>query len=106
MLNLKLQYFVHLMRRTDSFEMTLMLGRTEGKRRKWAAEDEMVGQLHQLNGYELEQTPGDSEGQGKPGALLCMEWPRVGHDLVTNKNKMCTMTHLICAIYYMPIIHK
>ena len=33
-LMLKLQYFGHLMRRTDSFEKTLMLGRTEGKRRR------------------------------------------------------------------------
>ena len=34
MLKLKLQYFVHLMRRTDSFEKTLMLGKTEGGRRR------------------------------------------------------------------------
>ena len=34
MLNLKLQYFSHLMRRTDSFEKTLMLGKTEGRRRR------------------------------------------------------------------------
>ena len=34
MLNLKLQYFGHLMRRTDSFEKILMLGKTEGRRRK------------------------------------------------------------------------
>ena len=34
MLKLKLQYFGHLMRRTDSFEKTLMLGKIEGKRRK------------------------------------------------------------------------
>ena len=33
MLKLKLQYFGHLMRRTDSFEKTLMLGKTEGRRR-------------------------------------------------------------------------
>ena len=33
MLELKLQYFGHLMRRTDSFEKTLMLGKVEGKRR-------------------------------------------------------------------------
>ena len=33
MLKLKLQYFGHLMRRTDSFEKTLMLGKTEGERR-------------------------------------------------------------------------
>ena len=34
MLKLKLQYFGHLMRRADSFEKTLMLGKTEGGRRK------------------------------------------------------------------------
>ena len=34
MLKLKLQFFGHLMRRTDSFEKTLMLGKTEGGRRK------------------------------------------------------------------------
>ena len=34
MLNLKLQYFGHLMRRTDSFKKTLMLGKIEGRRRR------------------------------------------------------------------------
>ena len=34
MLKLKLQYFGHLMRRADSFEKTLMLGKIEGKRRR------------------------------------------------------------------------
>ena len=34
MLKLKLQYFVHLMQRTDSFEKTLMLGTIEGRRRR------------------------------------------------------------------------
>ena len=34
MLKLKLQYFGHLMRRTDSFGKTLMLGKTEGRRRR------------------------------------------------------------------------
>jgi len=34
MLKLKLQYFGHLMRRTDSLEKTLMLGKTESRRRK------------------------------------------------------------------------
>ena len=35
MLKLKLQYFGHLMWRADSFEKTLMLGKIEGRRRKW-----------------------------------------------------------------------
>ena len=33
-LKLKLQYFAHLMYRTDSFEMTLMMGKIEGRRRR------------------------------------------------------------------------
>ena len=53
MLKLKLQYFSHLMRRTDSLEKTLMLGKIEGRRRRGQQEDEMVGWHHQLNGLEF-----------------------------------------------------
>ena len=62
MLKLKLQYFGHLMRRADSLEKTPMLGKIEDRRRKGKTEDEMVGWHHRLNGHELEQTLGDSEG--------------------------------------------
>ena len=65
---LKLQYFGHLMRRMDSLEKTLMLGKIEGRRR---TEDEMIGWHHQLNGHEFEQAPGDGEGQG---SLVCRPW--------------------------------
>ena len=51
-LKLKLQYFGHLMRRADSFEKTLMLGKIEGRRRR--GEDKMVGWHHRLNGHEFE----------------------------------------------------
>ena len=60
MLKLKLQYSDHLIRRTDSFEKTLMLGKIEGGRRrgrqeeKGMTEDEMVGWHHRLNGHEFE----------------------------------------------------
>ena len=50
MLKLKLQYCGHLMRRADSFEKTLMLGKTEGG----MTEDEMVGWHHRFNGHEFE----------------------------------------------------
>ena len=50
MLKLKLQYFGHLMRRTYSFEKTLMLGKIEGRRRRGTTEDEMAGWHHQLSG--------------------------------------------------------
>ena len=46
MLKLKLQYFGHLMQRTDSLEKTLMLGKIEGGRRRGLQEDEMFGWHH------------------------------------------------------------
>ena len=49
MLQLKLQYFGHLMRRADSFEKTLMLGKIEGERRG----QQMVGWYYWLNGHEF-----------------------------------------------------
>ena len=68
MLKLKLQYFGHLMWRTDSLEKILLLGKIEGRRRRWVTEDEMVGWHHRLDGHEFEQALGD----GRPGALQCM----------------------------------
>ena len=46
MLKMKLQYFGHLMQRTDSLEKTLMLRKIEGGRRMGTTEDEMVGWHH------------------------------------------------------------
>ena len=53
MLKLKLQYFGHLMQRTDSFEKTLMLGKIEGRRRR-RRQDEMVGWHYRHDGREFE----------------------------------------------------
>ena len=39
----EVEYFGHLMRRADSFEKTLMLGKIEGRRRRGTTKDEMVG---------------------------------------------------------------
>ena len=85
MLKLKIQYFGYLMRRTDSFEKTLMLGKIEGRRRRgW--QDEMIGWHYQLNGYEFEQAPRSWWWTGKPGMLLSMGSQRVGHDWATELN--------------------
>ena len=54
MLKLKLQYFGHLMQRADSLEKILMLGKTEGRRRRWTTEDKMIRWHHQLDGHEFE----------------------------------------------------
>ena len=72
MLKLKLQYFGHLMRRADSLEKTVMLGKIEGGRRKGTTEDEMVGWHHRLDGHELEQAPGVGDGQGS--LACCSPW--------------------------------
>ena len=65
MLMLKLQYFGHLMQRTDSLEKTWMpdAGKDWKQKEKWMTEDEVVGRHHGLNGHEFEQTLGDSERQ-------------------------------------------
>ena len=54
MLKLKLQYFGHLMQRANSLEKTLMLGKTEGRKKSGGTEDEMVGWHHRLDGHEYE----------------------------------------------------
>ena len=49
-----------------------MLGMFEGKSKKGMAKDKMIGWHHQLNGYEFEQSSGDSEGQGS--LECCSPW--------------------------------
>ena len=81
MLKLKLQYFGHLMQRADSLEKTLMLGKTEDRRRRGATEEEMVGWHHRLNGHEFEEIPEDSEGQ------CCRLWGHKESDMTQRLNK-------------------
>ena len=63
MLKLKLQYFGHLMPRTDSLEKTLA-GKDWRQEEKGTIEDEMVGWHHRLDGHEFEQALGVDDGQG------------------------------------------
>ena len=53
MLKLKLQYFGHLMRRTDSLEKDPDAGRDWGQEEKGMTEDEMAGWHHRLDGHGL-----------------------------------------------------
>ena len=68
MLKLKLQYFGHLMQRTDSLEKTLMLGKIGRQEEKGMTVDEMVGLHRRLNGHKFEQALGVGDGQG---SLVC-----------------------------------
>ena len=91
MLKLKLQYFGHLMQRTDSLEKTLMLGNIEGRRIKgW---QRMVGWHHWLNGHEFEQALGDDEGQAC--LACCSPWGRKESDTTEQLNNNSKNIHLV-----------
>ena len=60
---MKLKHFGHLMRRTDSLEKTLMLGKIESRRKRGFQTDEMDGWYHGLNGLEFEQAAGLGDRQ-------------------------------------------
>ena len=67
MLNLKLRYFGHLMQRADSLENTLMLGKTEGKRRRGRQ------RMRWLDGFtDSDMSPGTGDGQGD--LAYCSSW--------------------------------
>ena len=72
MLKLKIQNSGHLMRRADSLEKTLMLGKIWGQEEKGTTEDEMVGWHHQFDGYGFGWTPG--VGDGQRGVACCGSW--------------------------------
>ena len=67
MLKLKLQYFGHLIQRTDPLEKTLMLGKIKGRRRRGQQ------RMRWLEDRRWWRT-------GKPGVLQSMGLQRVGHD--------------------------
>ena len=64
MLKLNLQYFGHLMRRTDSLEKTLMQGNIKVRRQRGRPADEIVGWHHQPDEHVFEQALGVGGGQG------------------------------------------
>ena len=71
------------MRRADSFEKTLMLGKIEGRRRR-GRQDEIAGCHHQLSGHGFGWTPGVGDGQG--GLECCGSWGRKESDITERLN--------------------
>ena len=71
MLKLKLQHFGHLMQRTDSLEKTLMLGKTEGRRRKGPQRMRWLNDITHLMDMSLSKLQ-EIVQEGEPGMLQSM----------------------------------
>ena len=102
MWKLRLQYFGQLMQRADSFEKTLMLGKTEGRRRKgWQRMRWLDGitdsvDIVWVNSWSWWWT-------GRPGMLQFMGLQRVGHYWVTEQN---WTEYSVIPTYYILFIHS
>ena len=82
MLRLKLQYFGHLMRRANSFERTLMLGKIEDGRRRGQQRIRWLDGIHV--GHVFGWAPGVGDGQG--GLAWCSPWGRKESDMTEQLN--------------------
>ena len=83
MLKLKLQYFGHLMRRADSFEKTLMLGKIAGRRRRGRQRMRWWDGITDSMDMSLVNS-GSWWWTGRPGVLWFMGSQRVGHDWLSD----------------------
>ena len=92
MLKLKLQYFGHLMRRTDLFEKILMPGKIESRRTRegW---DGWMASLTQWTWVWV--SSGSWWGTGKPGMLQSMRSQKIGYDLAAELNWMGVHTMIL-----------
>ena len=78
----KLQYFGHLMQRTDSLEKTLMLGKIEGRRRKESQRMRWFGDISNsknMNLSKLQELMMDREAWHAVGHGVAKSWPRLSH---------------------------
>ena len=100
MLKLKLQYFGHLMQRTDSLEKTLIPGKIEGRRRRGRERMRLLEWYHQwLDGWTW--VWGSSRScwwTGRPGMLQSLGSQRVGHNWVTEPSFIITVGNLMMTL--------
>ena len=86
MLKLKLQYFGHLMWRTDSLEKTLMLGKIEGRRRRGRQRMRWLDGIVQTQWTWVWVNSKSWWQTGRPGMLQSMGLQRAAHDWATELN--------------------
>ena len=80
---LKLQYLGHLMQKADSWEKTLMLEKTEDRRRRVGQRMKWLDAITNAMGMNIGQTWGDGKGQG---ALACFSpWSHKESNWVTEQ---------------------
>ena len=84
MLELKLQYFGHLMRRADSFEMTLMLGKIEGRKRRGKQRMKWLDAITDLMDMSLSKLLVVGDGQGN--LACCSPWGHKESDMTERLN--------------------
>ena len=84
MFKVKLQYFGHVMQRTDSLEKTLMLGKIESRRRRGQQRMRWVDGITNSMDMKSEQAPGVGNGQG--GLVCCSPWGRKDSDTTEQLN--------------------
>ena len=108
MLKLKLQYFDHLMRRTDSLEKTLMLGKIEGRRRRG---DDRGWHSWMASPVGWTWVWASSRSWWWTGKLACCSpWGRrVRHDWATGRNWVKLLgngAHSLCRLFSVPDLRK
>ena len=77
-MQLKLQYFGHLMGKTDSLEKVLILGKIEGRRTQGRQRMRWLNGI--TNSMDMSLSKLQEMGTGKPGVLQSMESQRVGRN--------------------------